>query len=46
MTIRYGANGKPMKNQGEPQEEVLQEILSVNPNKKKKKVEDVKDEEL
>lgn len=57
MTIRYGANGMPInKIQEEPQDEVLQEILEVNPNKKKKAApkkswewtaeEDIKNEEL
>jgi len=34
MTIRYGANGMPMKPK---EDEMLSEILEVNPNKKKKK---------
>jgi len=32
MTIRYGANGMPMKPK---EDEMLSEILEVNPNKKK-----------
>jgi len=32
MTIRYGANGMPMKPK---EDEILSEILEVNPNKKK-----------
>jgi len=43
MTIRYGANGMPMKPK---EDEMLSEILEVNPNKKKKKetvVEDTPD---
>jgi hypothetical protein len=30
MTVRYGANGMPMKKKEKP--EALQEILEVNPN--------------
>ena len=38
MTVRMGANGMPMPEKvEEKKEEVLQEILEVNPNKKKKK---------
>ena len=38
MTVRMGANGMPMPEKTEEKkEEVLQEILEVNPNKKKKK---------
>jgi len=33
MTVRMGANGMPMP---EKKQETLQEILEVNPNKKKK----------
>jgi hypothetical protein len=42
MTIRYGANGMPMKPK---EDEILSEILEVNPNKKKeeKVVEDTTD---
>jgi hypothetical protein len=42
MTIRYGANGMPMKPK---EDEMLSEILEVNPNKKKKEtvVEDTPD---
>ena len=40
MTVRMGANGMPMP---EKKEELLQEILEVNPNKKKKKAEGVED---
>ena len=43
MTIRYGANGMPMKPK---EDEMLSETLEVNPNKKKKKetvVEDTPD---
>jgi len=42
MTIRYGANGMPMKPK---EDEMLSEILEVNPNKKKeeKVVEDTTD---
>ena len=40
MTIRYGANGMPMKPK---EDEMLSEILEVNPNKKKKKEKVVED---
>ena len=40
MTIRYGANGMPMKPK---EDEMLSEILEVNPNKKKKEEEVVED---
>ncbi len=37
MTVRMGANGMPMPEKvEEKKEEVLQEILETNPNKKKK----------
>jgi len=38
MTVRYGANGMPMKPK---EDQMLSEILEVNPNKKKKKKEEV-----
>jgi hypothetical protein len=34
MTIRYGANGMPMKPK---EDEMLSEILEVNPNKKEER---------
>ena len=40
MTVRYGANGMPMKPK---EDQMLSEILEVNPNKKKKKEEVVED---
>ena len=46
--IRMGAGGVPYKVQSEPKEEVISEVLTVNPNKtkeeKKSKKEDKKDE--
>ena len=46
--VRMGAGGVPYKVQSEPKEEVISEVLEVNPNKmeekKKSKKEDKKDE--
>ena len=46
--VRMGAGGVPYKVQSEPKEEVISEVLTVNPNKtkeeKKSKKEDKKDE--
>ena len=46
--VRMGAGGVPYKVQSEPKEEVISEVLTVNPNKakeeKKSKKEDMKDE--
>ena len=46
--VRMGAGGVPYKVQSEPKEEVISEVLTVNPNKakeeKKYKKEDKKDE--
>jgi|GEM_PF-6888029 len=43
--IRMGAGGVPYKAAVEPKEEVISEVLSVNPNKKEKK-EEKKNEKL
>ena len=43
--IRMGAGGVPYKPAVEPKEEVISEVLSVNPNKKEKK-EEKKNEKL
>ena len=37
--IRMGAGGVPYKVTDEPKDEVISEVLSVNPNKKEKKEE-------
>ena len=46
--VRMGAGGVPYKVKSEPKEEVISEVLTVNPNKtkeeKKSKKEDKKDE--
>ena len=46
--VRMGAGGVPYKVQSEPKEEVISEVLTVNPNKtkeeKKSKKEDKKDQ--
>ena len=46
--VRMGAGGVPYNVQSEPKEEVISEVLTVNPNKtkeeKKSKKEDKKDE--
>ena len=46
--VRMGAGGVPYKAKSEPKEEVISEVLTVNPNKtkeeKKSKKEDKKDE--
>jgi len=38
MSERLGANGMPMKVKEETSDEMISEILEVNPNKKSKKV--------